>query len=88
MSRKFGTIQFSVPLSAADHKMVECRRIDGYTEVVYTCNYTRLYSFRFSCRIVSFTAANTNLIFSVSVTYNTHALSSEKQALLVSLKLD
>ena len=28
--------------------------------------YTRLYSLRLSCRIVSFTAANTNLMFSVS----------------------
>ena len=27
---------------------------------------TKLYSFRFDCKIVSFTAANTNLIFSVS----------------------
>lgn len=31
--------------------------------------YTRLYSFRLSCRMVSFTAANTNLIFSVSVAH-------------------
>jgi len=29
--------------------------------------YTKLYSFRFSCRMVSFTAAKTNLMFSVSV---------------------
>jgi len=29
--------------------------------------YTRLYSFKLSCRIVSFTAANTNRMFSVSV---------------------
>lgn len=29
--------------------------------------YTRLYSFKFSCRMVSFTAANTNRMFSVSV---------------------
>lgn len=28
--------------------------------------YTKLYSFRFDCKIVSFTAANTNRIFSVS----------------------
>jgi len=27
---------------------------------------TKLYSFRFDCKIVSFTAANTNLMFSVS----------------------
>lgn len=30
---------------------------------------TKLYSFRFDCKIVSFTAANTNLIFSVSKNY-------------------
>lgn len=30
---------------------------------------TRLYSFRFNCSIVSFTAANTNRIFSVSVAH-------------------
>lgn len=34
---------------------------------VVECPYTRLYSFKFSCRMVSFTAANTNLMFSVSV---------------------
>lgn len=32
-------------------------------------SYTRLYSFKFSCKIVSFTAANTNLMFSVSVAH-------------------
>lgn len=31
--------------------------------------YTRLYSFKFSCRMVSFTAANTNRMFSVSVAH-------------------
>lgn len=31
-----------------------------------TAVQTKLYSFRFDCKIVSFTAANTNLIFSVS----------------------
>lgn len=31
--------------------------------------YTKLYSFRFSCRIVSLTAAKTNLMFSVSVAH-------------------
>lgn len=31
--------------------------------------YTRLYSFKFSCRMVSLTAANTNLMFSVSVAH-------------------
>lgn len=30
---------------------------------------TKLYSFRFDCRIVSFTAANTNLMFSVSKSF-------------------
>lgn len=30
---------------------------------------TKLYSFRLDCSIVSFTAANTNLIFSVSVAH-------------------
>jgi len=30
-------------------------------------DYTRLYSLRFNCKIVSFTAAKTNLMFSVSV---------------------
>ena len=29
-------------------------------------HYTKLYSFRLSCKMVSFTAANTNRIFSVS----------------------
>lgn len=33
---------------------------------VPTAVQTKLYSFRFDCKIVSFTAANTNLIFSVS----------------------
>jgi len=33
--------------------------------------HTRLYSFRFNCSIVSFTAANTNRMFSVSVTHYT-----------------
>ena len=31
-------------------------------------SHTRLYSFRFSCRMVSFTAANTKRMFSVSAT--------------------
>lgn len=31
--------------------------------------YTKLYSFRFSCRIVSLTAAKTNRMFSVSVAH-------------------
>lgn len=30
-------------------------------------DHTKLYSFRFNCRMVSFTAANTNRMFSVSV---------------------
>ena len=37
--------------------------------------HTRLYSFRFNCRIVSLTAANTNRMFSVSAT-NTQPTSS------------
>lgn len=40
----------------------------GWKPVV-ECPYTRLYSFKFSCRMVSFTAANTNLMFSVSVAH-------------------
>lgn len=32
-------------------------------------SYTRLYSFKFSCRMVSLTAANTNRMFSVSVAH-------------------
>ena len=33
---------------------------------IHVSHYTKLYSFRLSCRIVSLTAANTNRIFSVS----------------------
>lgn len=32
-------------------------------------SHTRLYSFRFSCRMVSFTAAKTKRMFSVSVAH-------------------
>lgn len=41
----------------------------GYNEShsVVQKNYTRLYSFRFCCKIVSFTAAKTKRMFSVSV---------------------
>ena len=39
------------------------RRLENF---MYMCDYTRLYSFKLSWRIVSFTAAKTNRIFSVS----------------------
>ena len=48
----------------------ELRRKDAAAAVVGDPSHTRLYSFRFSCSMVSFTAANTKRMFSVSATTN------------------
>lgn len=47
--------------------MLSLHLVYTFSQLGITLHYTKLYSFRFSCRIVSLTAAKTNLIFSVSV---------------------
>jgi len=48
------------------HKIQDGQQIHN---AVLCFHHTKLYSFRFNCKIVSFTAANTNRMFSVSVAH-------------------
>lgn len=63
----FTSISATKSLRRCTEMLNQCTRRSTYIPTVYT----RLYSLRFSCKIVSLTAANTNLMFSVSTNHNT-----------------